>query len=127
MFKKLFNPISIKKIKTEWSDDSYVIETFIMERWGVMIGKINIGYSVDEGGVPGEEASLSDLFIVEQYRERGYARKLMEAAIEYAREELGSETVRLGVLINHEWVKNWYHRLGFKLVTNQVIEMEMKL
>lgn len=127
MFKTLFNPISIKKIKTEWPDDSYVIETFIMERRGVMIGKLNIGYSVDEDGTPDGEASLSDLFIVERYRERGYARKLMEAVIEYAREELGAETVRLGVLISHDWVKNWYHRLGFKIVTNQTIDMELKL
>jgi ribosomal protein S18 acetylase RimI-like enzyme len=60
-----------------------------------------------------EFAYITDLIVLEEYRDRGIGRQLMAAAEEYAAKQ-GAGRLRVGVLAPNAAAHRLYHALGFR-------------
>ncbi len=61
---------------------------------------------------------LEKLAVLPASRHGGYGVKLIGFAIDYIREH-GGKKVALGMMNEHTVLKNWYKKLGFKVVTTR--------
>ena len=107
--------------------DAYVPD--ILRRCETYKGKIIVadvdgeiaGYAMVWTSVKGEEIEdgdfetgrLADLAVLEEYRRRGIARALIEAAEDYAREQ-GAETLQIGVLAANSGAIELYRSSGYE-------------
>lgn len=66
---------------------------------------------------------ISDLFVIDKFRGKGIATKLIKACLKIAKEKKAKK-VLLGVLVNNKKALNLYEKLGFKI---NRYEMERKL
>ena len=65
-----------------------------------------------------KEGVVSDLFVRETSRNKGYATALLEFSAKIAKGD-GCETISLRSDQN-DWVREWYRRSGFEEVSSQV-------
>ena len=57
---------------------------------------------------------LEDLFVLPEYRGKGYGKKMLEMAIPFALSEFGAQRVTLGVFENNPKAKKCYESVGFR-------------
>lgn len=119
------------ELDPRFPDGASIVEAYvpdILKRCENYSGKILVaevdgevaGYAMIWTSVKGEEiedgdfetARLADLAVLEQYRRRGIARALIEAAEDYARER-GATSLHLGVLANNRGALSLYESSGF--------------
>ena len=67
---------------------------------------------------PGEDVKVVRMgFIIVDHsiRGKGYGKVLIHMAIDYARNQLGSEEINLGVFVNNEGALHCYESVGFQI------------
>ena len=67
--------------------------------------------------IPGENKEiirLGYIIVDSSIRGKGYGKKLIEEAIEYAKNELGAKEINLGVFTNNEKALKCYKSIGFE-------------
>lgn len=80
-------------------------------------GKIVGNTTVSRSSSTSREWFISNVAVTRSHRGRGYARQLMEAAVEYAR-EMGGTAVSLQVKRGNDPAVNLYQSMGFKAVSS---------
>ena len=83
---------------------------FTLEDEGKIIGHLILR-------IPGENKEiirLGYIIVDSSIRGKGYGKKLIEEAIEYAKNELGAKEINLGVFTNNEKALKCYKSIGFE-------------
>ncbi|KMK75797.1 GNAT family N-acetyltransferase [Alkalihalobacillus pseudalcaliphilus] len=86
-----------------------------------LMGWVFLGASKDQF-TDQENGFIYELFVLENYRGRGIAKKLMHTAIEHLKDK-GYEEIRLSVMAKNE-AKELYRELGFQ---ERTITMSLKV
>ncbi|GAK10521.1 GNAT family N-acetyltransferase [Geomicrobium sp. JCM 19039] len=60
------------------------------------------------------KATLLAVYVTPDYRGKGYGARLLESAIDLAREKAAIEQIHVTLATNNETALNIYHRLGFE-------------
>ena len=85
--------------------------------FGGIIRETQVGFVALEKA---EEALyyMEKLAVLPDYRHHGYGQKLVEFAVEYARNHNGKK-ISIGTIDEHTILKDWYKTLGFKEVSTR--------
>ena len=85
--------------------------------WIICANEIDVGYCVLTFGFDlefgGRQATVTDLYIVEDYRRLGLGRRAMEFMEAFCR-NVGLAAIELQVESNNGQAPNFYHALGFQ-------------
>ncbi|TDO93933.1 ElaA protein [Halanaerobium saccharolyticum] len=70
-------------------------------------------------GISYQEASIGRVLVKKEYRREGLGFKMMEAAVDFIKNNFDSEAVRISA---QEYILNFYQKLGFKVVSDRYLE-----
>lgn len=105
-------PISPSDINNNYIESKKISNfyAFTLEDDGKIIGHLILR-------IPGENKEtirLGYIIVDSSIRGKGYGKKLIEEAIEYAKNELGAKEINLGVFTNNEKALKCYKSIGFE-------------
>jgi len=106
--------------------EEYAGKIIVAEEGGEVVGYVMIWSCVKSEDIEDgdfETARIADLAVLSQYRRRGIARKLIEAAENFARRQ-GAEFITLGVLAANTRARKLYLSSGYEPL---VVRLEKKL
>ena len=108
--KKTMEEYYIETYITEWKDKNNVIISMWHDE--TQVGVVEL--AVYKHGEHEGEALVWNLYVDEPYRRKGLARRLMDEARKTAK-HLGAHTCVLewSLRESHNWVFDWYCRLGY--------------
>ena len=91
--------------------------------WMIMCDDIAVGYigctytSIDNG------IFISEVYIHDQYRRKGYCKQAIHLCINMLRSEFKPKTISLHVLANNNIARNIYLNIGFKPI-NELMQLK---
>ena len=105
-------PITEEDINNNYIESKKISDfyPFTLEDEGKIIGHLILR-------IPGENKEtirLGYIIVDSSIRGKGYGKKLIEEAIEYAKNELGAKEINLGVFTNNEKALKCYKSIGFE-------------
>lgn len=103
----MFFDMEVLRIENQWKWGYSV--TLVAEGCGILAVDFERGY---------EWGYLNSLTVHPSRRRQGIGRMLMEEAEKVIREE-GFDEAQLTVQKDHEWQKEWYERLGYKVIVSE--------
>lgn len=87
--------------------------------FGVDKGEVVASLRIIPAGISYELPAIGRLAVKESHRHNGYARKMMLEAIEYIKNEMKGEKIRIS---GQAYLKEFYLSLGFEIVTEKYLE-----
>ena len=101
----------------EWviSDFEKNEEYFLYEENGISMGCVAFEHPRND------TAYLNRLAVLPQFRHKGIGKKLVEYILEYAKSK-GVEKVSIGIIAEHDLLKEWYLDIGFIEVSTKSFE-----
>lgn len=73
-------------------------------------------------GVVYGEASIGRVMVVESHRKKGFARDMMKCAMDFIKNEMKQTKIKLSA---QEYLWKFYESLGFKIVSDVYLEVEI--
>jgi len=120
---KKLHKLHLKRIKTQERKEAEYLIAFYNKK---PIGHVFINYKSKRRWH--KSPIIEDLFIKDEEREKGYAKKIMLYAENLVKEK-GFKTIELDVETNEKWIRSFYESLGYKKISgphklNYVLEDE---
>lgn len=85
-------------------------------------GRVVAYLRIVEKGLSYEEVSIGRVMVVDSHRNKGLAREMMKQAIEFIKNELKEEKIKISA---QEYLVNFYKSLGFKQISEVYLEVEI--
>lgn len=75
-----------------------------------------------EPGVLYSEASIGRVMVLESYRNKGFAREMMNRAIEFIKTDMNQTKIKLSA---QKYLVSFYESLGFRVISDVYLEVEI--
>lgn len=122
-FERMIDPNRLEGIKIAHEYLEHLLELceagrgriFVVEIDGTIVGMISVYIEEDKKYFRKARtfAYISDLIVMQEYKDQGIIKELLEKAEEYARTK-GVQSIHASILKNHDESLNGYLRNGFK-------------
>lgn len=63
--------------------------------------------------VNGDSAEINNLSVLPEFRHLGIGKELVDFAVDYSKNTLGADKIKIGIVEENTVLKEWYGKLGF--------------
>lgn len=63
--------------------------------------------------VSGDSAEINNLSVLPEFRHLGIGKELVDFAVDYSKNTLGADKIKIGIVEENTVLKEWYGKLGF--------------